>query len=81
MRCMCGGCHDCLAAQGGYDIPEECPVCGKPNADEDGEPVYPQDSAFCSEHCANEYAADQRFHDHNLYLDYVETERLIEETS
>jgi hypothetical protein len=67
-----------LTAQGHYDIPEECPVCGYPNADDDGQPIYPDDPAFCSKHCTDQYAADQRFHDTMLYLEIQEQQRFAE---
>jgi len=51
------------------DSPEECPVCGYPNADEDGEPIFEEDPSFCSARCRDEYVAHQRFMDDMLYLD------------
>lgn len=52
------------------EFAEECPVCGYPNANEDGEPVF-EDPSFCSARCRDQYAAHQRFMDDLLYLDYV----------
>ncbi len=38
------------------ELPEECPVCKKPNFDEDTEePVFAPDPAFCSAKCATDY--------------------------
>jgi endogenous inhibitor of DNA gyrase (YacG/DUF329 family) len=41
------------------DLPETCPTCGGKNANEDGDPVYPEDPAFCSWACSLVYDADQ----------------------
>jgi hypothetical protein len=40
-------------------LPEECPVCGDLNADEEGRPVYLADPAFCSSHCKEVYVKEQ----------------------
>jgi len=32
------------------EMPEECPMCGEPNTDEDGEPLF-DDPSFCSKKC------------------------------
>ena len=40
------------------EIPEECPVCGRDNATEDGEPVF-TDPAFCSQKCLDIYMEDE----------------------
>jgi hypothetical protein len=41
--------------------PLECPVCGKPNADEEsGEPIYPESPDCCSAECAHTYAGQLR---------------------
>jgi len=38
------------------ELPEECPVCKKPNYDEDTEEwVCPAHEGFCSEACADKY--------------------------
>jgi len=53
-----GAENDPNAPYNQIDPPEECPVCGEPNADEDGEPVYPDDPSFCSEKCLLKYCQD-----------------------
>jgi hypothetical protein len=42
------------------DIPEQCPMCGAENADEEGEPVCKEAEAFCSVKCQTEYMAEQK---------------------
>jgi len=41
------------------DPPESCPECGGANANEDGEPLYADDPAFCCEECAVAWGAAQ----------------------
>lgn len=45
------------------ELPEECPVCGDPNADEGGQPVYLADPVFCSSYCKEVYVKEQRQQD------------------
>ena len=54
------------------ELPEECPVCGYANADDDGEPLFVEDPSFCSERCMREYEVNQRFLDDILYIDYLD---------
>lgn len=61
MSCMCGGCQDCLEAQGFGDRPEACPVCGVV-LDEEQED-------FCSPECQAQYVTEQRAADHRLAQD------------
>jgi len=39
-----------------WDIPEQCPVCKRDNANEEGDPLCSDDPAFCSEHCLRHYS-------------------------
>jgi hypothetical protein len=57
------------------DWTEECPVCGYPNANEDGEPIFEEDPSFCSARCRDQYVANQRFMDDVLYLDTISAHR------
>jgi hypothetical protein len=41
------------------DLPHPCPVCHGENANRDGDPLYNDDPAFCSEACALAYDALQ----------------------
>jgi len=59
------------------EMPEECPVCGDPNANEKGEPVFPVDAAFCSEACREVYVKEQKNHDSMHVTDFEETAKLI----
>jgi hypothetical protein len=38
------------------DCQEECPMCGKPNCTDDGEPVFVASPDFCSKECDDEHA-------------------------
>jgi len=78
MPCMCGDsqCPSCGAAQGTLDGPEEC-ICGKPNADDEGEWVCPEAPGFCSVACQEKYQEEQRKQD-EAEVAYTEAEaRLI----
>jgi predicted nucleic acid-binding Zn ribbon protein len=60
------------------DMPEECPICGDPNADEtSGVPLFSEDPAFCSEACREVYVKEQKNHDALHVTDFDETDRLI----
>jgi predicted nucleic acid-binding Zn ribbon protein len=61
MPCYCGGCRDCIAAQGGYEVPEQCAVCDAALPDTN-------DTGFCSTKCENIYAAHTRSQDEALAL-------------
>lgn len=63
---------DYIASQ---ELPEECPVCGYPNADDEGEPIFKDDPSFCSARCRDQYSAHQRFMDGVMYLDYIYEKR------
>ena len=72
MPCMCGGCRDCLAAQG-YTVPEveQCVVCGAP-IDTESHTF----SGFCSSHCEACYAAEMQGRDRALALQLAEEAHL-----
>jgi len=57
------------------EFAEECPVCGYPNADVDGEPLFEEDPSFCSNRCRNQYVAHQQFMDELLYVDIMSHHR------
>jgi hypothetical protein len=60
------------------EMPEECPLCGDPNANEySGEPMVPEDPAFCSTHCRDAYIQEQRERDGAMAEDIQETAKLI----
>ena len=60
------------------EMPEECPICGDPNADpESGEPVFPEDSAFCSADCRDVHVKEQRAQDNAMAEGFEETDRLV----
>ena len=60
------------------EMPEECPICGDPNADpETGEPTFPEDVAFCSAECREVYVKEQKNHEALHVTDFEETDRLI----
>lgn len=40
------------------EMPTECPVCGKDNADEDGNPICIEAPTFCSKECETKYARE-----------------------
>lgn len=71
MPCMCGGCRDCLAAQGYVDTPEACPVCDTP-LDEDNT------SGFCSCRCERLYVAEMGARDSTLVLQLAEEAALAD---
>lgn len=52
MACMCGGCRNCLEAQG-HELPEDCAECGA---------ALPEDNetGFCSPACEARHLAAQR---------------------
>jgi predicted nucleic acid-binding Zn ribbon protein len=74
MTCMCGGCRDCLTAQG-YTVPEvdSCVVCGAPLAT-----ASKDFSGFCSSHCEACYAAEMQARDAALALQLAEEAHLAE---
>lgn len=63
--------------QADQEFPEECPVCGKPNADEQGVFVFDADPAFCSAACRDGYVVAQRAVDDVAASIILETEQLI----
>lgn len=65
-----------LAAQDG---PETCPVCGKDNAQENGEPVFPEDWAFCSAGCRDSYMAEVRAHTDAFVREMYDEDRYVAE--
>jgi hypothetical protein len=54
-----GAANDPYAPYNQKDLPEDCPVCGGPNSDDDGIPLYEKDHSFCSEKCAKQYDSEQ----------------------
>jgi len=48
-----GAEHDPNAPYNQPDLPDECPQCGEPNYDEDGDPLH--DGIFCSKECEDVY--------------------------
>lgn len=63
----------------GEDGPEDCPVCGKANAHENGEPVFPEDWAFCSAACRDTYTAEVRAQTEAVVRSMYEEDRHIAE--
>lgn len=61
MSCFCGGCRDCIAAQGGYEVPTQCGVCDAALPDSN-------DTGFCSTKCEASYAEAVRREDAALAL-------------
>jgi len=59
------------------ELPEECPVCGDYNADENGEPVYKADPSFCSSHCRDVYMAEQKQKDDVEAAEHQDVAKLI----
>lgn len=57
--------------------PEECPVCGDSNADENGEPVYQADPVFCSSHCRDVYVTEQKQRDDVAATEYKDISVVI----
>jgi hypothetical protein len=41
--------------------PENCPMCGKPNTDDDGNPIF-DDPGFCSQACLDRYEEELMEH-------------------
>jgi hypothetical protein len=58
--------------------PEECP-CGAANADDDGEPIYDGDPAFCSKACVDKYIVRMREEAEAEYQDYCDSLRDLRE--
>jgi len=50
-----GAANDPNAPWNQEDPPEECPMCGQPNSDEEGNPVFDEDPIFCSRVCLEKY--------------------------
>lgn len=50
-----GAENDPNAPYNQIEEPEECPVCGEPNVDKEGNPTYPHDPSFCSNECYISY--------------------------
>ena len=48
-----GAEHDPNAPWNREDPPDECPLCGLANQDDDGKPLY--DGVFCSAKCESEW--------------------------
>lgn len=61
------------------DGPEACPMCGKANAYDSGEPVFPEDWAFCSVGCRDVYMAEVRAQTDALVREMHEEDRYIQE--
>lgn len=58
-------------------LPEECPVCGDANADENGDSVFPADPVFCSAYCRDAYVAEQRHRDNVAATEYRDIKVVI----
>jgi predicted nucleic acid-binding Zn ribbon protein len=69
MACYCGGCRDCLAAQGHYEVPVQCVVCDVALPDSN-------DTGFCSENCERIFAAKTRAAEERLALQLHDEEVL-----
>lgn len=54
-----GAEHDPNAPYNQEDLPEECPVCKKPNADADGNWIH-RDGPFCSRECEEKHDEEMR---------------------
>lgn len=59
------------------DIPEDCPVCGEPNADDNGVPYFSEDEAFCGAQCRDTYVAEQKAADAAYAQSIAEDERIV----
>jgi len=59
------------------EYPDECPVCGDSNGDENGNAVFPQDPAFCCAHCRDVYIAEQKQKDDVEAAEYQDVKVLI----
>jgi len=59
-------CSICLEHEG-FELAIECPVCGNPNVDNYGYPLFAQNAHCCSAYCANQHEADHQFHQATLY--------------
>jgi hypothetical protein len=69
-------CDDCYQVE----IPEECP-CGKPNALEDGTPVFLDDPAFCSRACLDNYVAEEKRFNNAYAESIIADEDVIKEAN
>ena len=69
MACYCGGCRDCLAAQGFTDIPTHCVVCDKPLDDDN-------DRGVCSRECERKIEAAHKAEATALALELHEADVL-----
>ena len=61
------------------DIPEQCPMCGGENADEEGEPICKEAEAFCSTKCRDEYTAEQKKLAESEAQDYFAEQKMLAE--
>lgn len=59
------------------EYPEECPVCGDLNSDENGVPVFAGDPTFCSSHCRDVYVNEQRQKDDLAAAEYQDVTKVI----
>lgn len=60
------------------DLPEQCPVCNKDNADPNtGE--WLSDPGFCSKECSEKYQEEQRISDEAAFKAREEADRLASE--
>jgi predicted nucleic acid-binding Zn ribbon protein len=59
------------------EAPEECPVCGDYTADENGEPVYRADPSFCSSHCQEVHAKENKQKDDVEAAEHQDVTKLI----
>ena len=58
------------------DPPEECPICDKPNSDDDGNPVCAEAADFCSIACRDVYLKLQREEDESMARAEAESDTL-----
>lgn len=62
------------------ELPDECPVCKKPNYDEENDiDVYPADPSFCSKKCADTYQEQCREEAEAEAAQYEEEKRWLAE--
>lgn len=50
-----GAENDPLAPYNQPDELEECPICGEPNSDDDGNELFADDPSFCSRECYDKF--------------------------
>jgi len=78
MSCSCPSkdWERCCSSQ---ELPEECPVCGDPNADDAGEWLCKEAPGFCCKKHQEEYLAEQRRMDDRAMEEMDREDKLVEE--